>query len=177
MRLLPVLVRVNGVGPKVALAILSCLSPGELRSCVELEAPELLTPVPGIGRRTAEKILVELRGRLDRLSPSVAGSSGGLHAGVADGNQRGRSGAVVQDRQHWERSLAPDLRSALENLGFKDKDISPVLSRLRNEVLEGEGLSALVRRALKLIASAGKPVAAPGSQEEQQGQVALNRLF
>ncbi|HEC12232.1 MAG TPA: Holliday junction branch migration protein RuvA [Acidiferrobacteraceae bacterium] len=72
------LLRVNGIGPRVALAILSGLSTEEFAACVTNEDVARLTQVPGIGRKTAERLIVEMR---DRVLPqssegvSVAGQS------------------------------------------------------------------------------------------------------
>lgn len=59
-----ILVKVNGVGPRLALAILSTLSIDNLRNAVASERIELLTRVPGIGRKTAQKIMLELKDKL-----------------------------------------------------------------------------------------------------------------
>ena len=61
------LIRVNGVGPKVALAILSHLSISSLVDCIINENAELLAKTPGIGKKTALKVIVELQDRLDKV--------------------------------------------------------------------------------------------------------------
>jgi Holliday junction DNA helicase RuvA len=63
------LLQVNGVGPRVALSVLSHLSPEALRGAVAGNQPEVLSRVPGIGRKTAEKIIFHLH---DRIVPSAA---------------------------------------------------------------------------------------------------------
>ncbi len=65
------LITVSGVGPKLALAILSTLSAGQLRSAVGKDEPGVLQRVPGIGKKTAEKIVFELKNKIggDGLSP------------------------------------------------------------------------------------------------------------
>jgi Holliday junction DNA helicase RuvA len=68
------LITVSGVGPKLALSILSTLSADHLRNAVGREEPEVLTRVPGIGKKTAEKIIFELKGKLG------AGVASGLAA-------------------------------------------------------------------------------------------------
>lgn len=60
------LLGVSGVGPKVALATLSVLSPDALRAAVAGEEPALIARVPGVGKRTAEKIVLELRDKLKK---------------------------------------------------------------------------------------------------------------
>ena len=58
------LISVNGIGPKVALAVLSGIAPGDLVAAVQGNEPARLTTIPGIGRKTAERIVLELRDRL-----------------------------------------------------------------------------------------------------------------
>jgi Holliday junction DNA helicase RuvA len=62
------LLGVNGVGPKVALATLSVLNPDLLRTAVTSEEPSLIARVPGVGRRTAEKIVLDLRDKMKQVS-------------------------------------------------------------------------------------------------------------
>lgn len=61
------LLGVNGVGPKVALATLGVLSPDMLRSAVASEEPAMIARVPGVGKRTAEKIVLELRDKIKQF--------------------------------------------------------------------------------------------------------------
>lgn len=69
------LLGLSGVGPKVALAVLATMEPDELRRAVATEDVGALTVVPGIGKRTAQKLMLELRARLDLLdTESFAGS-------------------------------------------------------------------------------------------------------
>jgi Holliday junction DNA helicase RuvA len=69
--LFEILISVTGVGPKLAQAILSTLSANQLRQAVTREEPAVLTRVPGIGKKTAEKIVFELKNKIggDGLSP------------------------------------------------------------------------------------------------------------
>lgn len=62
------LIGVNGVGPKVALATLGVLNPEMLRSAVASEEPAMIARVPGVGKRTAEKIVLELRDKVKQVS-------------------------------------------------------------------------------------------------------------
>lgn len=67
LRLFQLLLGVSGVGPKAALSIVGTLSPEELREAVVNQRAEVLSRAPGIGRKTAEAILLHLKGRLDKL--------------------------------------------------------------------------------------------------------------
>ena len=71
LMLFEVLLGVNGVGPKVALAILSTLSPELLKSAITREETAVLQRVPGIGRKTAERIMFQLRDKLDLTQVST----------------------------------------------------------------------------------------------------------
>jgi Holliday junction DNA helicase RuvA len=105
------LLGVNGVGPKLAMAILGTFGPDELRSIVVAEDTSALTSVPGIGQRGAQKLLLELRPKLD-----VPDSP--LQAGTA---------------------LA-EVREALESLGYQTAEIRDVLRELPAEVAVEDGL-------------------------------------
>lgn len=66
------LIRANGVGPRLALAILSTLSVAELAEAVQSQAPARLTAVAGVGKKTAERLLIELKGKLDGFAATAA---------------------------------------------------------------------------------------------------------
>lgn len=71
LELFEILLGVNGVGPKVALAIISTLSPDMLKSAILREEPAALQRVPGIGKKTAQKIMFELQNKLDLSAESA----------------------------------------------------------------------------------------------------------
>ena len=79
-RLFRSLIKVSGVGPKIALALLSGISVDGFAQSVQNQDISALTRVPGIGRKTAERLIVEMR---DRLAPSVPGGSEGVMAAPA----------------------------------------------------------------------------------------------
>ncbi len=69
------LLGVNGVGPRIALAVLSVLSPDSIRRAVVSEQSDLFSRVPGVGKKTAQKILLHLQGRIQGESiPGISGS-------------------------------------------------------------------------------------------------------
>ena len=75
------LLGVSGIGPKVALAVVSSASPAELRVAIARRDAARFQAIPGVGKKTAERIVLELEGALAEASPvSVAGSSGELVA-------------------------------------------------------------------------------------------------
>jgi len=74
------LLGVSGVGPKVALATLSTLTPDALRLAVSNKEPGMVARVPGIGKRTAEKIVLELQGKLSTVSDDLVGLASAIDA-------------------------------------------------------------------------------------------------
>ena len=75
-RLFRSLIRVSGVGPKIALALLSGMSVAAFARCVQSEDVAALTRVPGVGRKTAERLIVEMRDRLSAPPPPAGGTAG-----------------------------------------------------------------------------------------------------
>lgn len=120
------LVKVDGVGPKLALAALGALPLEDLVQAIRSRDVKALTRIPGVGKKTAEKLCFE-------LSEKMGGSSGlaGLGGPGAPGDP-------------WES----DLRSALTNLGFKEEAVLPVMAGLR---AEKPPLAEAIRLALKAL--------------------------
>lgn len=111
---------VSGVGPKLALAALSAMSPSELRDTVVGGDAAMLTRVPGIGRKTAERLIVELRDRfaaLDGLEPAgVLGDS----ASEARADARAGLEALGLSRAEAERRLRKVLRAHTGTVSAED---------------------------------------------------------
>ena len=84
------LLAVNGVGPKVALAIVSGYSPGELRRAIVREEPALFESIPGIGRKTAQRVVLELKEKIAPLAPVEEAP----HLGAGDGHMVARDALV-----------------------------------------------------------------------------------
>lgn len=119
------LVKVDGVGPRLALAALGALSLEDLVQAIRGRDVKTLTRIPGVGKKTAEKVCFELSEKLGGLS--------GL-----DGLAIGPAG------DPWEESL----RSALTNLGFREDAVLPVLATLR---AAKPPLAEAIRQALKAL--------------------------
>ncbi|HSH43309.1 MAG TPA: Holliday junction branch migration protein RuvA [Arenicellales bacterium] len=127
------LLKISGVGPRVALAILSTLSTREFFDAVSDNDVSRLTRVPGIGRKTAERLMVEMR---DRVLKQVE----------ADGQPRPAAAAAT-----GRASSVEDAVSALIALGYK----APEASRaIRNIEVEGLSSEDLIRQALRQLAGA-----------------------
>lgn len=149
-----ILLNVNGVGPKIALAILSTLTVPQLKNAVESRDLEFLENVPGIGKRTAEKIMVELQSKVEKF-PLVAETKDSKFKKTLDGSFEERGSRVLQD-----------LSSALENLGFKKREFLPLLDKLLKQHSD-EKFPDLLRRALALL----KPIEKSSSTQD------LDQLF
>ena len=130
-----VLLSAHGVGPALALAILSALTPDALRMAVATDDIDGLTLVPGVGKKTAARLLIELKSKLDVLG---GGDYAAAIAAAGDG--------VASNEPADSRT---DVRAALTELGYGAEEIRQVLRTLPSE---GDA-SALLRRALATLAS------------------------
>ncbi len=121
------LLKINGVGAKLALSILSGLSVDELALAVTAQDAVRLTKIPGIGKKTAERLLLELK---DKLSVGEASAAllGGAHAKPA--------------------LVGSDTLNALLALGYSDKEARLAVAQLP----DGLPLEDSIRQALKLLA-------------------------
>ena len=105
------LLAVSGVGPKVALAIVSGYSPGELRRAIVREDADLFTTIPGIGKKTAQRVVLELR---ERIAPLAAVEE--PHLGAGDGHVVARDALV---------ELGYTVAEAEKRLAETDPDLPP----------------------------------------------------
>ena len=116
------LIKISGVGPRTALAVLSGMSVGDIGQAVTQQDASRLVKIPGIGKKTAERLLLELKGKV--------GADLGLPAGHA-----------VDDAQG-------DILQALVALGYSDKEAQAALKPLPKDV----GVSEGIKLALKALA-------------------------
>ena len=124
------LLKVNGVGPRVGLAILSTLSAGQFIQCVQQQDALTLTSVPGIGKKTAERMLLDLRDRVDGL--------------VETASADGQSGMTAESRQN----PVEDAIGALIALGYKANDASRAVRAVEDD---SPGRDDLIRNALQFL--------------------------
>ena len=125
----------HGVGPALALAILSVHAPPALVRILADDDVAALCLVPGVGRKTAARLLVELKSRLDVPDAGVVpGVGGGVVAVVSAG----------------ERTASTDVREALAGLGYGPEEIRAATA----ELIDDGDASAMLRRALQRLASA-----------------------
>jgi Holliday junction DNA helicase RuvA len=116
------LVKISGVGPRTALSILSGLNVTELAQAVSLQESARLVKVPGIGKKTAERLLLELKGKL--------GDAITAPASVASGAQA-------------------DILQALLALGYSDREAAAALKALPTEVGVSDGIKLALRALAK----------------------------
>ena len=117
------LIRISGVGARTALSLLSGLSVAELRQAVVMQEPGRLTRVPGIGKKTAERLLLELKGKIAEPLPGAGGAS------------------------REAPSAATDILNALVALGYSEREALPVVKQLPADVGVADG----IRRSLKSL--------------------------
>lgn len=128
--LFEILLTVSGVGPKMALGILSAIKPDAFYTAVSNKDVKMLVKLPGVGKKTAERMLLELKDK-------VSGSSDSDDV-VQEIAEAGGSGAVAEAIE------------ALVSLGYSNNEIMPVLKEIPDcASLSGE---AILRQALKLFA-------------------------
>jgi holliday junction DNA helicase RuvA len=114
------LIKISGVGPRTALAILSGLSVAELGAAVSRQDGARLVKVPGIGKKTAERLLLELKGKLGADLAAPAG------------------GAALSDAQ-------TDIAQALQALGYNEREAQAALKALPADVSVAEGIKLALK--------------------------------
>lgn len=113
------LIRISGVGPRTALSVLSGLSVSDLAEAVALQDAGRLTKIPGIGKKTAERLLLELKGKLAEVDSSVA------------------------------REKPSDVVNALLALGYNDKEAAAAVKGLQPGLSVAEGIRAALKALAK----------------------------
>ncbi|WP_447600013.1 Holliday junction branch migration protein RuvA [Nitrospira sp. Nam80] len=126
------LTAVSGIGPKLALSVLSTLPVMDLLTAIQAGDIEKLATVPGIGKKSAGRIVLELKEKAARIQPAAGPSS---HA-VSSASD------VLQD----------DALSALVNLGYRTADVKEVLKRISGGQQPPSLLQDFIREALKELA-------------------------
>ena len=121
---------VSGIGPKIALNILSGISANAFRAAVAAADVKALSQISGVGKKTAERIVVELKDKLGAISVGLAGT--GVSAPLPVGDQK----------------LA-DATAALQALGFKPNEAADAIKAVAAVLGPQAGVEALVRAALK----------------------------
>ena len=127
------LLKVNGVGPKMALAIVSGMTVNEFADRVRDGDVTGLTRLPGVGKKTAERLIIEMRDRLPKAMPELEGQAG--EQTTLDANASGSP-----------KDLEEEAVTALLALGYKPAEASRMVSRQANQ---GLSVEVMIRNALK----------------------------
>lgn len=125
------LIQVSGIGPRMALNVLSHITPGEFADTVSRENLKRLTAIPGIGKRTAERVVLELRDKILDL-------------------ELGLTPSEAQQSQE-NKTILKDLQSALVNFGYRATEVEKVVAELEADAQSGTGLQELVVLGLKKL--------------------------
>ena len=120
------LIKVNGVGAKMALTILSGIEADEFSQCIQNNDTERLIKLPGVGKKTAERLIIEMRDRLDNLSKLTTSRE----------NNKARAYTAPVD----------EAVSALTSLGYKPSEASRYVLTIAEDNMSSE---ELIRKALK----------------------------
>jgi holliday junction DNA helicase RuvA len=131
------MIGVSGIGPRIAMALLSGLTPEELAKAIRSGATEPLCRIPGVGRKTAERLVVDLR---DKLRGGIDGREG--PSARADSRSPESEGGVIED-----------VFSALVNLGYSARDAERAVSdaRKRDSAAAPITFESLLRSALRAV--------------------------
>lgn len=123
------LIKVNGIGPKSAMAILSSITPADFVHCIQSDNADLLTKIPGVGKKTAQRLLVEMRDSLKDFA-------------VSEGIKSADNISLATAKAHEEAV------SALVALGYKLQEATRVIRKLD----DGEkSCEQLIRQALQVL--------------------------
>lgn len=125
------LIRVNGVGPKMALTILSGINNQEFAHCVGQNDVATLTRLPGVGKKTAERLIIEMRDKVDEFA--VADSISGVEVGLQTGSG----------------SIKHEAIEALQALGYKPLDAEKMIKLAKQSGDSIDNASSLIRKALQ----------------------------
>lgn len=125
------LIKVNGIGPKTAIAILSHITPEDFVQAIIEKNIIYLSKLPGIGKKTAERLAVEMKDRFQEWTPKISST-----ASIPKGNAQ--SEAVA----------------ALQSLGYSIQESTGVIKKVLNELTDATSITAelLIRQSLKLLA-------------------------
>jgi Holliday junction DNA helicase RuvA len=133
------LLNVNGVGPKGALGILSKVELTTLVECVQTQDTERLQKIPGVGKKTAERIILDLGDELKKKQFNFKGSS--------------LNSATSQTKTHSINH--DDTKAALLSLGYREQDILNVIKKIKTAASEDLNSSEMIRLALKELSTRG----------------------
>ncbi|MBC8949508.1 MULTISPECIES: Holliday junction branch migration protein RuvA [Xenorhabdus] len=128
------LIKVNGVGPKLALAILSGMSAQQFVTAIEQEAIASLVKLPGVGKKTAERLVVEMKDRFKGLNGDLFNQSSDVNL------------PAVSKQANSAADIEAEAAAALVSLGYKPQEASRMVSKVAKP---GADCETLIREALR----------------------------
>jgi len=141
LKLFDLLIAVNGVGPRIAIAVLSGLSPAHFARAIRDENLGAITAVPGVGRKTAERLVVELRDKLGFLPLAASAPAEGAGA-----TSRAKAPKVLEKNERYEDAVA-----ALVTLGYTAPQATDAVRRVSEDAADAPA-EKLVKLALAVLA-------------------------
>lgn len=142
------LIGVSGIGPRLAITLLSGLSARDLVTAIAQGRLDRLRAIPGVGKKTAERLVVELKDRVLKLPDGLgrAGAAGPLASPSAGPSGSGDGGGEAAD-------VEADLLSALVNLGYTRGVAEKAIARVRGTRREPASLADLLRETLRVLST------------------------
>jgi len=131
-QLFEILLTVNGIGPRLALSLLSGITPRDFIGAVFTEDRTTLTRIPGVGKKMADRIILELRDKLVRFDAAEAGGT-------------------IKDKTRPMDTLRDDALSALVNLGYKKSTAKTILDRVFDDSPGVMSLEEALKKALQMM--------------------------
>jgi holliday junction DNA helicase RuvA len=142
------LLQVSGVGPKAALGVLSIGGPEEIISAVLDGNKGFIMQAPGVGKRTAERVILDIKDKMKKMAQSVQMQNGLSKSGLGREKKTGLGSGAVSA----QFTMIQDVKEALKGLGYREGDIEVVLHQIAQKS-EADGFPSrtedLIRAALK----------------------------
>ncbi|GGA42011.1 Holliday junction branch migration protein RuvA [Paenibacillus physcomitrellae] len=129
------LIEVSGIGPRVALGILAGGTPDSVVAAIYQENITFLTKLPGIGKKTAQRIILDLRDKLDGISTGTVVIHSELEVDLFN-----------PDQSTWQEA-----KEALKSLGYTDTELDKAWQNMKDNVTPDETVDAVMKKALKLL--------------------------
>lgn len=138
------LLHVSGIGPKAAQAILAAGNPGQVISAIQMDDVAFLTSFPGVGKKTAQRIILDLKDKLDDVAARFTFGAGKLNESDVT-NQH-----ITQTTQEVSSALEESLE-ALQALGYAEKEVKAILARLKHQSEEDWDTEQYIKAGLQLL--------------------------
>lgn len=132
------LLDVNGIGPKSAFSLVSHLGVSQIITAITLENVDVIKSAPGVGKKSAEQIILSLKDKVNKLE-----------VGLATREKPIKSGGKVKDEKQVDAHLVRETLAACQGLGFKDQDVLPMIQKHVTTVTRPEELLKLILKELR----------------------------